>query len=437
MNTIRNRISSITRFITRSIASTSRRHLATALAGLALVVPATQAQAAYQEGYLAPTQGWRIMQPDYPSSHALDAISFEWDYFMIHSDTFNGIVGYVLANPRHKAAPLDWALLPLGNNVGIVGEIPGQKPIANYVNMGLDNSNVNGTLRGMTSTGSNGQYIDYRAMPGGGPNGVDALHLRGRTPDFEWDLIVTQDMADRDWQRPITGAFTTAFGSDIGVISPSEFWNVDMIWPRTNVNGWVKTLGNNQVIQVNGKGYRENSWGRYMLSVDGWDFLVFGEDSSSGVMGAFQTYHKSAIMDNLDLSFYDQGQLQTIRYETKDKELGWYHPDWKWDGEANSCVPTNTKIRAKNGMYTVDLDVAIGNRQRPMLTNMTVGTSIFFIQEHFPTVTGTIRRANGSVVKTFTARAGGEFARTKDIALWHSGLWCNLWGDTHHKAAMP
>ena len=61
MNTIRNRISSITRFITRFITRSGRRHLATALAGLALVVPATQAQAAYQEGYLAPMQGWRIM----------------------------------------------------------------------------------------------------------------------------------------------------------------------------------------------------------------------------------------------------------------------------------------------------------------------------------------------------------------------------------------
>lgn len=248
--------------IIRTIIHTGRRTVAIALAGLALAGPATHAQAAYQEGYLAPMQGWRIMQPDYPSSHALDAISFEWDYFIIHSDTFNGIVGYVLANPRHKAAPLDWALLPLGNNVGIVGEVPGQRPVANYVNMGLDNSNVNGVL-------------------------------------------------------------------------------------------------------------------------------------------------------------------------------GWYHPDWKWDGEANSCVPTNTKIRAKNAMYTVDLDVAIGNRQRPMLSNMTVGTSIFFIQEHFPTVTGTIRRANGSVVKTFTARAGGEFARTRDVALWHSSLWCNLWGDNNHKAPMP
>lgn len=414
------------------------RHGAALIAGIALLAPAGQAApAGYTEGYLNPLQGWRIMQPDYDSNHVLDAISFEWDYFMIHSDTFNGIVGYVLANPRHKAPPLDWALLPLGNNVGIVGELPGQKPVANYVNMGLDNSNVNGVLRGMTSTGANGQYIDYRALPGGGPGGVDALQLRGRTPDFEWDLIVTQEHADRDWQRALTGGFTTAFGSDIGVVSKDEFWNVDMIWPRTSVNGWVKVLKTGQVVNVDGKGYRENSWGRYMLSVDGWDFMVFGEDAPDGVFGAFQTYHKSKIMDNLDVSFYDAGQLQTVRFETRHGQMGWNHPDWKWDGEARSCVPNDTRIRGRNAQYTVDLKVNIGSRQRPMLSNQTVGTSIFFIQEHFPTVTGTIKRADGTLVKTFTARAGGEFARTRDIALWHSNFWCDLWGDGVHRAPLP
>ena len=100
-------------------------------------------------------------------------------------------------------------------------------------------------------------------------------------------------------------------------------------------------------------------------------------------------------------------------------------------------MPNDTRIRAKDGNYTIDLNVAIGKRQRPMLSNQTVGTSIFFIQEHFPTVTGTIRRADGSLVKSFTARAGGEFARTRDIALWHSDWWCDVWGSGHHRAPMP
>lgn len=406
-------------------------------AGVLLLPVAGSATGTYTESYVNPTQGWKIMQPAYDGSNWLDAISFEWDYYMIHSDTFNGIVGYVLANPRGKAAPLDWALLPNGNNIGIVGELPGQKPVANYMNFGINNASINGSLRAMHATGPNGTYSAYQALPNGGPNGEPAMQLRGRTTDFEWDFLVTQDLKERDWQRPVTGAFTTAYGNDVGPVSKDEQWNVDMGWPRTNVTGWVKVLKTGQVVPVNGKGYREDSWGRYMLSLDGWDFAVWGEDDPQGVVASFQTYHKSRHMDALDVSFYDNGQLQSVRFEGATGELGWNHPDWKWDGEARSCVPTNTKIRGKKGNYTIEAFVDIGNRQRPMLSNATLGTSIFFIQEHFTWVTGVIKRADGTVVDTFRARGGGEFARTRDIALWHSNLWCDLWGANNHRAPMP
>lgn len=409
---------------------------AVALLAAAGAIPAT---AAYTESYVDPTQGWKIMQPAYDANTWLDAISFEWDYYMIHSDTFNGIVGYVLANPRGKAAPLDWALLPNGNNIGIVGELPGQKPVANYMNFGIDNTSINGSLRAMHASGPNGTYSAYQALPNGGPGGVPAMQLRGRTTDFEWDFLVTQDLADRDWQRGVTGAFTTAYGNDAGPISSVEQWNVDMGWPRTHVTGWVKVLKTGQVVPVDGKGYREDSWGRYMLSLDGWDFAVWGEDDATGkgVVASFQTYHKSKDMDNLDVSFYDNGQLQSVRFEAKKGELGWQHPNWKWDGEARSCVPTNTKIKGKNGDYIIEAFVDIGDRQRPMLSNATVGTAIFFIQEHFTWVTGTIKRADGTVVDTFRARGGGEFSRTRDVALWHSNIWCNAWGAVNHRAPMP
>jgi hypothetical protein len=390
---------------------------------------------AYEEGYLNPTQGWKIMQSEYDKNHPLDAISFEWDYWMIHSDTWNGIVGYVLANPRGKAPLLDWALLPNGNNVGVVGEIPGKKPVANYVNFGIDNSSINASIRMMKAQNNKGQFADYQAMPNGGPNGEDAFKLRGKTTDWEWDFLITQDMADRDYQRPLSNAFTTQYGKDVGLLKGEE-WNVDMSWPRTNVVGWVKDLKTGQVILVNGKGYREDSWGKYLLSVDGWDFLVFGETDSKGVMGSFQTYHHSPTMDYFDLSFYDNGQLISKHFDANKNELAWKHADWRWDGEANSCVPESTTIKASKDGYTVELFSDIGDHQRPILANQTVGVSIFFIQEHFPTVKGTIKRADGTVVKTFTARAGGEFSRTKDVALWHSDFYCGVWGLTHHRRNM-
>lgn len=402
----------------------------------ALTLTAATAQADYVEGYQQPMQGWRILQPDYNKNSYLDAISFEWDYFMIHSDTWNGIVGYVLANPRGRAPHLNWALLPNGNNAGVVGEIPGQKPVANYVNFGIDNTSINATQRAMVATGPNGTYTDYKALPAGGPNGEPAFQLKSRTTDWEWDFLVTQDQVDRDVLRQSSGAFGTDYGNDVGLL-PEEEWNVDVTWPRTNVVGTVKYLKTGQVIPVNGKGYREDSWGKYLLSVDGWDFLVFGENSATGVTGTWQTYHKSNKMDYLDISFYDNGVLKMQRFHSHKNEMGWRHPNWKWDGDANSCVPTNTRIVAKNSQYTVELDSVIGNRQTPILSNQTVGVSIFFIQEQFPTVTGKIKRANGSVVTTFTAKAGGEFSRTRDPAPWHSDLFCNIWAVGKHSRPMP
>ncbi|MDI1302968.1 MAG: hypothetical protein PSX71_13770 [bacterium] len=407
-----------------------------ALLPATLLATSLTASATYVEGYQQPMQGWKILQPDYNKNSYLDAISFEWDYFMIHSSTWNGIVGYVLANPRGRAPYLGWALLPNGNNVGVVGEIPGQKPIANYVNFGIDNTSINATQRAMQAVAANGTYADYKALPAGGPSGEPAFQLKGKTADWEWNFLVTQDHANRDVQRQSTGAFTTAYGTDVGLL-PEEEWNVDMTWPRTNVVGSVKLLATGQVINVNGKGYREDSWGKYLLSVDGWDFLVFGEDTANGVMGSWQTYHKSDKMDYLDMSFYDNGQLVSQRFFSYKNQMGWVHPNWKWDGEANSCVPTNTKIVAKNSQYTVEIDANIGSRQRPILSSQTVGVGIFFIQEQFPTVTGTIKRANGTVVSTFVTRAGGEFSRTRDAALWHSDLWCNLWSLDKHHRAMP
>jgi hypothetical protein len=402
----------------------------------ALTLTAASAQADYVEGYQQPMQGWRILQPDYNKNSYLDAISFEWDYFMIHSDAWNGIVGYVLANPRGRAPYLNWALLPNGNNVGVVGEIPGQKPVANYVNFGIDNTSINATQRAMVATGPNGTYTDYKALPAGGPNGEPAFQLKGRTTDWEWDFLVTQDQVNRDVLRQSSGAFGTDYGTDVGLL-PEEEWNVDVTWPRTNVVGSVKYLKTGQIIPVNGKGYREDSWGKYLLSVDGWDFLVFGESSANGVTGTWQTYHKSDKMDYLDISFYDNGVLKMQRFDAYKNEMGWRHPNWKWDKDANSCVPTNTRIVARNSLYTVELDSAIGSRQTPILSNQTVGVSIFFIQEQFPTVTGKIKRANGSVVTTFTARAGGEFSRTRDPAPWHSDFFCNVWALDKHSRPMP
>lgn len=389
---------------------------------------------AYTEGYLNPSQGWKLLQPDFDASSPLDAISLEWDYWMVHSDTWNGIVAYLLANPRGKAPYLDWALLPNGNNVAAVGELPGQRPVANYQNFGYDNSSIRADVRAMKTRADNGHYADYSWTRL--PNGEPAALLKGRTQDWEWDFTVTQDQLARDRLRALTGAFTTSYGRDVGVVAGAE-WNVDEAWPRTRVVGTVIERSTGRVIPVQGQGYRENGWGKYGIPFDGWDFMVFGETDPQGVVGSFQTYHRSDKMDAFDVSFYDGDTPVAARFHAWKGEMGWTHPAWTWDKEAHSCVPLNTRIVAKNAAYLIEVKVDIGTHQRALMTSQTLGSSIMFIQEHFPTVSGTIKRLDGTVVRTFSARGGGEFARTKDALPWRSDMSCTLWGWVNHARPFP
>jgi hypothetical protein len=67
------------------------------------------------------------------------------------------------------------------------------------------------------------------------------------------------------------------------------------------VVGTVKVRNTGQVIAIDGKGYRENSLGRYLLSIDGWDFVVFSQEKEDGVLIVVQTHHKSKDLDFLDV----------------------------------------------------------------------------------------------------------------------------------------
>lgn len=404
---------------------------------------------ATEEGFEQPLAGWNILKDEFDTTNPLDIVAFEWEYFMVHDDDFAGIIGYVVANPRDVIGDLI-QIVPNGGNVAFVGERYIQtpvvqecfwwfcretggdwvyeKPIADYHSFGFLNAEFNGDVKSFFSGDINDLYGSMMPLPGGAPDGSDALILKGRSEHFEWDLFVYQGMADRDYLRVPGAAFTFGQGNDVGLL-PKESWTVDALWPRTNVVGTVTDRRNGDVIDIDGKGYRENSWGRYLLSIDGWDFMVFSEDDENGVLMVMQTYHKSKELDFVDVSFYDNGELKSARFTGKDNQLSWIHPDWKWDPEPRSCVPTNTQITMSDDEYIVEAYVDIGDRQRPMLSDATIGTTIFFIQEHFPTVSGVIKRkSTGEVVTEFSGQAGGEFAYHKDLAPYHSDLYCQYWG---------
>lgn len=421
--------------------STIKRIAAGVCLTLLSATPSIASANIYEEGFENPTLGWRILQPEHDQKNSLDIVSFEWDYFMIHNHdgNFAGIVGYVLANPRGRLKNLI-EIVPNGGNAAFVGEIRHETPVANYQNFGLKNTEFFATERYMKSENhETGEFalIEPTVV---GSNAEPAMHLAGKTADWEWDLTVTQGMKDRDVLRTTEGAaFTLGTGDDVGIFK-NELWSVDALWPRTNVKGSVKNRTTGEVVAIDGKGYRENSWGRYLLSIDGWDFLVFSEDDEDGVLMVMQTYHRSEDLDFLDISFYDENnELVAQRFTPKNNEFGWLHPDWSWDERSQQCVPQNTVLEAENDLYRIEANVEIGERQVPMLSNKTIGTRIYFIQEHFPRVSGVIKNVKtGEVVKHFEGQAGGEFSFTKKLLGGaRSDVACKKWGDKRFSAPFP
>lgn len=408
---------------------------------LASATPLTSLAGIYDEGSTQPTLGWRILQDDFEKDTGIDIVSFEWDYFMIHNrdGRFNGIVGYVVANPREHLKHFI-EIVPNGGNMAVVAEIDGKTPVSNYSNFGFENSTYSKTERYLAANDPRtGQYALIEPAFGQGPLLEPALHLTGRSADFEWDLIVKQDWQERDSARTMhDAAFTVAHGNDVGIFK-TEKWAVDAIWPRTDVQGTMKVLATNEVIDIDAKGYREDSWGTWLLSIDGWDFMVFSEFEDQGVLMSMQTYHRSQSMDFLDVSFYDKGELVAARFRPADGQLGWNHPQWKWDARAKQCVPQNTEIVAQNDIYRIEAHVDIGSRQVPILSNKTIGTRIYFIQEHFPHVTGVIRNIQtGEVVKEFSGQAGGEFSFTKKLLGGaRTDAQCKTWGDRKFSHPLP
>ncbi len=395
------------------------------ITSVVLLMPAMTRAA--DEGYLTPLAPWHVVVDDDIVGSPLEAISYEWEYYMIHDrqGRFNGIVGYLIANPRQLFTDI-FQLVPNGGNMAIVGELRGAEPTAEFITFGPDNTTWNEEdITWDAFDPVTGYFGTLTPIEEYGDDAVPALRLEGSSAVYEWDLIVTQGWPHMNPMRLGDDGFTVVPGTDVGILH-NEIWTLDAVWPATRVEGTVTVRETGEVLEIiGGKGYRENSYGMYLLSIDGWDFMVFN-DHDETILGVWQTYHKSDDLDYLDLGFYDNGELITERFRKTRGELGWRHDYWKWDREARQCVPTVTRVQVENDRYSGEFFVEIGDRQEPLLSSATLGTEIFFIQEQFPTVSGTIWNADGDVIKEFEVQAGGEFAFHKNPAWWHSNWYCTL-----------
>jgi len=423
------------------------------LFGFLLLAPA--ARAAYDNGCASGQRGWDILQPEYLAEvagrGAMDGVTFQWDYFMVHDDDFTGSFGTVVANPRNNW--LTSNLMPTGGSVAIAGKfLSGSNAgvmFANYYRFGKD---------GTPGPAPEGWYTasaDSREFHGAAPRGSqpdfyygnivpegDGLRLSGGTDDFEWDLLMTQDWTDR-CDPDYLAAFpsVTGSGSDVSntpfpmnLFIRNEFWSVDMAWMRTRAVGWIRNRNTLETFEIDGHGYRETAWGPWAFNYSGWDFII-ASDEATQVQWSLQTYHHSEELDYLDVSFYDDGALKNERFSLRG-ELGWVHQDWKYDTEARQCLPEDMTVIGRNDDYLVEAFVSIDDttedNQIPMLSDLTPFTKEYTIVIRAATVDVTIRRAGtGEAVAEFQEKVGGgEFgiARRPEGTTPLTEQECAIWG---------
>lgn len=363
-----------------------------------------------------PLKTWNLLSPSWNSDHPLEFMTIEWEYYMIHDyeGKFNGVIGYVMTNPRNKGGFVG-KVMPKGGNIAVGGQIHGAKAIGDYYNFGKEGTHFNLENRDTyLRDDAKGYWANLEGLNLESPT----MHLTGKSERFAWDLMVSETEKDvmemaymgHDAFLPVTD------DTNLGTL-PDQTWTVDGVWPKTRVRGTLTLLATGEVIQVDGKGYRENSWGRYAMPLDGWDFLVFSEYEENGVIAIVQTYHHSTKLDYMDLSFHDNGELKNIRFQGATKALRWYHKAWQFNATAHQCVPMDWEIAAESPDYRVEIHADIDPlAQESFISNATIGTRIFFIHEQYPKIIGRIfRRSDNSLVKEFKGQAGGEFALHKSI----------------------
>lgn len=374
-----------------------------------------------------PLRGWNILSPEYEKPNLLDGLSFEWDYHMLHDDKrqFTGIVGYFLSDPRNR---LKGAFLPSGGSIAVAGEFNLSERVADFESFSRENTTASANIRSFQAADPITDFYATLTPVCKTHNEPNRLILQGRSASFEWDLVVTQDWSDRNSISTDIGApFSLVSANDVGIL-PGEHWTVDTIWPRTRIEGHMIYRPTGQCVNVEGHGYRENSWGRWSLAFDGWDFGVVS-DANSGVQWVFQTYHRSKTLKYLDVSFMDNFQLKGERFRVAKNELGWFHKSWRFSPEVRQCIPLDTTIVGENEDYRVEAHIAISERQTPILSDATPVTSLFFIMEHFPNIQGRIvNRRTGEVVTQFSGQAGGEFAYFRRILPDSLRCSCTKWG---------
>jgi hypothetical protein len=368
--------------------------------------------------------GWNVLGPQFQDESPLDGMTFEWDYFSIHDGDgeFTGIIGYLVANPR-QVDDLFGNLVPKGGNVAIAGRWADGTMAAEYRNFGYDGFEAGAEIRSFVAEDTaSGDFGRMDPDPD-----ANTLRLQGRTTRFQWDLTVSDG-----WPALTAGedAPEKVSAADVGALMPEqESWTVDVIWPATRVAGTITDRTTGTTTEVEGVGYRENSFGRWGFNLGGWDFY-FLHDPDAPLSLVFQTYHyESTALDFVDLAFQDGEALVVRRFMAGDGGLEWWHEGWRFDAEARQCFPTDIHFVAQDDDYRLEAVADVGDAEVPILSDATAATSKYVIFELFPHISGTVSRTgDGAVVTTFGAQGGGEFSVPRTTKDSMTDAACAEWG---------
>lgn len=385
------------------------------------------------------TQGFKILAEDYTSPSLLDVMSLEWQYFMVHAEgAFSGIVSVILVDPRFRLP----SLMPSGGNAVISGKFgtgdcddKDAYCVTDFVNVGK-NTEATSYPNPLYFYGYKDTLEETDTYTMSVADDGDSIHFAGSSEHAAWNLTIEQDWVDREPLTPLTGR-------DLGTL-PGEFWTVNMLWPRTKIAGTMlcKHTGTTYKLgdgtgEVKAHGYRENSFGRWLFALDGWDFAIFSSEESQ-VQVAWQSYHNGKELDAIDISFPESdGFIKTVHFSGMAGEVGWFHNEWSFHEEARQCVPRDGFLEAANNEYYMRAELDIGNSQVPMLSKATPVTSIYVIMEWIPTMHGHIyRQRTGELVASFSGIAGGEISFKRAIVEGKPEEKCVQWGKPTYMSAL-
>jgi len=359
--------------------------------------------------------GWHVLGNQFERSDPADFLSFEWDYFMVHSDDgcFTGSVGYLIANPRNSSFIGLEDLVPQGGNIAIAGQFNHKDLVAEYRNFGSDGYQASADERSFSARDEAGGYWGKMTPVAASEGKPNTLVLEGATDTLEWNLAVSQDWPALSSSNELFVPVQDTEIGNLNIADIEEEWNVDIPWPRTRVEGSITNLKTASQYAVAGHGYRETAWGRWAFNLGGWDFAAVS-DANAQVMCAWQTYHfTSTKLDYLDLAFVENGEIRQEHFAADTGEFGWHHPSWSYDSAARQCVPRSTQVVAANARYRVEVTVKIDDNQVPMLADLTAATERFVIVVQFPWLEGTITNLATKKSIDFEGQGGGEFATAR------------------------